>query len=239
MSNKHIVAIQMRPIHIINAGKVDYAKALELQTTLFDQLIELKHIGQEPEAHYLIFCEHNPVFTLGKHAQEENILISEEFLASQGIQVHHINRGGDVTYHGPGQWTVYPIFDLEEMELGIRKYVENLEEVAIEVLRKYGLKGERMEGASGVWMHTDSDLPLKVCAIGIKASRFVTMHGIAFNVTTPPDAYRWINPCGFTDRGVTNLQLEAGHGVTMDEARVALEQAFSHIFNRPTLEVDR
>lgn len=223
----------MRTIKIIDNGKIDYDKALQQQTELFNATIEAKHKGETPKYHHLIFCEHTPVFTLGKHAEESNILTTAEFLAQNGIQVHHILRGGDVTYHGPGQWTVYPIFDLEELGIGIRQYVENLEEVAIQVLRKYGLRGERMAGASGVWMHTDTNNPVKVCAIGIQASRYVTMHGIAFNVSTPPEAYQWINPCGFTDYGVTNLVLEAKKEVSMDQAKADLIEAFTTVFERP------
>lgn len=225
----------MRPIKIIDNGDISYTTAYQQQQRLFNTTIEAKKGATPPPYHHLIICQHNPVFTLGRNAHDENILVSEEYLPEMGIEVHHISRGGDVTYHGPGQWTIYPIFDLEELAIGIRQYVYNLEEVAIEVLRQYGLKGERLEGASGVWMHLNTPRPVKICAIGIQASRYVTMHGIAFNVSTPPSAYQLINPCGFSDKGVTNLCIETGKEVTMAQAKTHLIAAFSKIFNRNTL----
>lgn len=218
-------------IKVIDNGRQDYLSALKQQEELFNYALEQKHLKQ-PVQHFLLFNEHSPVLTMGMHAKENNVLVSQEYLQSQGISLVKINRGGDVTYHGPGQWTIYPIFDLEELGIGIREYVNRLEEVAIRTLAHYGLKGERLQGASGVWMHTDSPRPVKVCAIGIHASRFVTMHGIAFNVTTPPSAFGVINPCGFTDRGVTNLSIEYGKEVSMEEAKDVLLQKFSEVFNR-------
>lgn len=218
-------------IKVIDNGQQDYGSALKQQEQLFNQAIEQKHL-HVPIQHYLLLNEHLPVLTMGKHARESNVLVPVELLRQQGISLVHINRGGDATYHGPGQWTIYPIFDLEEMGIGIRDYVDRLEEVAIRTLAHYGLKGERMPGASGVWMHTDREHPVKVCAIGIQASRFVTMHGIAFNVSTPPSAFNIINPCGFTDRGVTNLSIEAGRDISMQEAKEVLLSSFSSIFDR-------
>lgn len=219
-------------IKVIDNGQISYKDSLAQQKVLFDKALELKHL-QEPVQHYLMFNEHKPVITLGKHADEHNVLLSPEFLAMKGVELFHIKRGGDVTYHGPGQWTVYPIFDLEELDMGIRAYVEALEEVAIQVAAKYGVQGERIEGASGVWI--DPKNPRKLCAIGIQASRFVTMHGIAFNVSTPAEAYSMINPCGFTDKGVTNLSLEAGQEISMEQAMQDLLEAFAKVFNRPVV----
>lgn len=218
-------------IKVIDNGVIDYAASLDHQQRLFDLALEQKR-RNEPVQHHLILNEHNPVLTMGKHADPTNVLVPIELLKQQGVDVVRTNRGGDVTYHGPGQWTIYPIFDLEEMGIGIREYVRRLEEVAITTLAHYGLRGERLEGASGVWMHTDSR-PVKVCAIGIHAGRFVTMHGIAFNVSTPPSAFGLINPCGFTDRGVTNLSVEAGRDISMSEAREVLLTAFTSVFERP------
>lgn len=217
-------------IKVIDNGQMDYSAALRQQEQIFRHSIERKHL-KLPVQHYLILNEHNPVVTMGKHADPTNVLIPKELLHRQGITVLHTNRGGDVTYHGPGQWTIYPIFDLEELNIGIRGYVERLEEVAIRTLLHYGLRGERLKGASGVWMHTDTR-PVKVCAIGIQASRFITMHGIAFNVSTPPTAFGVINPCGFTDRGVTNLSIEAGRDIPMSDARDVLLASFSSVFDR-------
>nr|WP_311521567.1 lipoyl(octanoyl) transferase LipB [uncultured Porphyromonas sp.] len=209
---------------------ISYQDSLAQQKDLFQKALEAKR-QHLPVQHHLIFNQHHPVLTLGKHADPHNILLSPERLHAQGIECYQIERGGDVTYHGPGQWTIYPIFDLEELGIGLRRYVELLEEVAINVAAKYGVKGERMHGASGVWVDP-SQRPRKLCAIGIQASRFVTMHGIAFNVSTPPQAFNVINPCGFTDRGVTNLSIEAQHEISMKQAKEDLIESFQEIFQR-------
>ncbi len=188
---------------IINPSGISYADSYKQQLDLFDRAIEAKHRGELPRQ-YLIFNEHKPVITLGLNAKEESLLYPEEQIRRAGIDLVRTNRGGDATYHGPGQWTVYPILDLEQLHLGVRRYVAALEEVALTVLRRYGLAGELMDDAPGVWLHTDS-YPRKVCALGVRASRFVTMHGIAFNVNTHEDAYHWINPCGFSDRAAGRL----------------------------------
>lgn len=214
---------------IINPSGISYAGSYHQQRELFDQAIEAKHRGEVPRQ-YLIFNEHKPVITLGLNAKEESLLYPEEQFRRAGIDLVRTNRGGDATYHGPGQWTVYPILDLEQLHLGVRRYVAALEEVACTVLRRYGLAGELMDDAPGVWLHTDS-YPRKVCALGVRASRFVTMHGIAFNVNTHEDAYHWINPCGFSDRGVTSLARELGHEVPMEEAKAALLDAFHEVFS--------
>lgn len=214
---------------ITNPTGITYAESYEQQLHYFDEAIEAKHRGETPMQR-LIFNEHKPVITLGLNGKADNILYPEEEIRAAGVDLYHTNRGGDATYHGPGQWTVYPILDLEQLGLGVRSYVESLEQVAIAVLDSYGLRGEIMEDAPGVWMHTDS-YPRKVCAIGVRASRFVTMHGIAFNVNTHEYAYHWINPCGFTDRGVTSLARELGHDVPMEEARLRLLDAFAEVFD--------
>ena len=208
---------------------ISYADSLAQQTSIFEEKLERKRAG-EVTPDYLIFNEHNPVITLGLHAHEYNILFPKEELEKAGVDLFQINRGGDVTYHGPGQWTVYPIFDLEELGIGIKEYVRRLEQVAIDVMAAFGLEAGRIEGASGVWTHIYEEKPLKVCAIGIKASRYITMHGIAFNVTTSPEDFHWINPCGFTDKGVTSLSLEHGREVSMEEAKEALLKAFANNF---------
>lgn len=218
-------------IKVLVNREIRYKDSLEQQQALFDQALEHKREGKAIQ-HHLIFNEHYPVITLGKHADPHNILFSPELLEAKGIDLFSIQRGGDVTYHGPGQWTVYPIFDLENLGIGLRQYVENLEEVAIRVAAKYGIVGGRIHGASGVWIDIEKR-PRKLCAIGIQASRFVTMHGIAFNVNTPPEAYSIINPCGFTDKGVTNLSIEAGREISMEQAMQDLCEAFEEVFQRP------
>ena len=219
-------------IQVIDNGKIHYAVSLAQQQRYFEEALD-KRKRKEPVGHRLIFNEHYPVLTLGKHADVHNILYSRDYLDAHGVELFTTNRGGDVTYHGPGQWTIYPIFDLEELGIGIRTYVEKLEEVAIQVARHYGVIAKRIPGASGVWVdHADGSTD-KLCAVGIHASRFITMHGIAFNVSTDPRAFTLINPCGFTDKGATNLELESGQQVLMSQAKEQLELAFSEIFQRP------
>lgn len=220
-----------KDIQVLINRAIKYEASLNQQQTLFDQALAQKRKG-EPVQHHLIFNEHHPVITMGKHADPHNILFSPELLETKGIDLFKIQRGGDVTYHGPGQWTVYPIFDIEELGIGLRQFVDNLEEVAIRVAAKYGVTGERLQGASGVWIDTEHRAR-KLCAIGIQASRYVTMHGIAFNVHTPPEAFGIINPCGFTDKGVTNLSIEAGQAISMEQAMQDLCDAFEEVFQRP------
>ena len=222
----------------IDNGRFPYGDALAQQTSLFDQKVASKREGRLTED-YLIFNEHNPVITLGLHAREYNILYPQEELAKYGIEVFPINRGGDVTYHGPGQWTIYPIFDLERLGIGIKEYVRRLEETAIRTMAHYGLEAGRISGASGVWTHINESFPRKVCAIGIKAGHFVTMHGIAFNVSTSPEDFHWINPCGFTDKGVTSLSLELGREVLMEEAKTVLKEAFAEVFELEYISPDK
>lgn len=218
-------------IKLIDNGKIHYGDSMRHQKALFDKAIEAKHLNV-PIQHHLIFNEHFPVLTLGKHADQNNILYSKEYLQQHGIELYQTGRGGDVTYHGPGQWTIYPIFDLEELGLGIRDYVDSLEEVAIRVANKFSVKAGRIKGASGVWITHDNGSTNKLCAVGIQASRYITMHGIAFNVSTDPKAFSIINPCGFTDRGATNLSIESGKVISMEEAKAELINAFSSVFNR-------
>lgn len=214
---------------------IEYADSLALQQQAFDLGVEAKKEGKSVQ-HRLFFNEHRPVITLGRHAKESNVLFSEAFLAQQGVSLFHISRGGDATYHGPGQWTIYPVFDLEELGMGVREFVESLEEVAIRILAMYGLQGHRLPGASGVWMHVDSPMPRKVAAIGIHCSRYITMHGMAFNVNTDPQAFHWINPCGFTDKSVTSLHLEVGHELSMETLRDRFEEVFSEVFGRKIIK---
>ena len=179
----------------------------------------------------LFFCEHDPVLTIGKSGKETNLLIPEVSLRVRGVSLYHINRGGDITYHGPGQITGYPVFDLAYWSLGLRPYIELLEEVVIRFLALYGLRGERLAGATGVWL--DPFVPgraRKICAIGVKSSRFVTMHGFALNINTDMSYFRLINPCGFTDKGVTSLAMELGEPQDFELAKQHLLGLFDALF---------
>ena len=198
-------------------GLIEYKRAWDYQEENFNAIIDTKLYNREHEAepknvtHRLLFCEHPHVYTLGKSGAVNNLLINDAFLKQINATYYKSNRGGDITYHGPGQIVGYPIFDLEEMGLTVKSYIHQLEEAIINCIADYGLKGERLEGATGVWL--DKDVPgkaRKICAIGVKASRYVSMHGFAFNVNTDLNYFNHINPCGFVDKGVTSLQKELG-----------------------------
>ena len=211
-------------------GRIAYADALTRQTAAFDALLQAKAGGVLGE-NQLFFCEHDPVLTIGKSGKETNLLIPEASLRERGVSFYHINRGGDITYHGPGQITGYPVFDLAYWSLGLRQYIELLEEVVIRFLALYGLRGERLAGATGVWL--DPFVPgraRKICAIGVKSSRFVTMHGFALNINTDLSYFRLINPCGFTDKGVTSLAMELGELQDFELAKQRLLGLFNELF---------
>jgi lipoate-protein ligase B len=191
-------------------GTIDYEEALFRQTTLFENLLTLKKNSKEGNNN-LIFCEHTPVLTTGKNGKEGNLIIPESVLQQHGISLFQTNRGGDITFHGPGQITGYPVFDLEHWDMGLKQYINTLEEIIIRLLALYGIKGERLQGATGVWIEPNvKGSARKICAIGIKSSRYVTMHGFGLNINTDLTCFSFINPCGFVDKGVTSLAKELG-----------------------------
>ena len=211
-------------------GAMPYAEAWEYQEQLFNEIIAAK-TGKEEKYHnnYLLFCEHPHVYTLGKSGSVNNLLINEEALKQKGASFFRTNRGGDITYHGPGQIVGYPILNLEVFGIGIRRYIEILEEAVILLLKGYGVNAGRLEGASGVWL--DAGIPMnarKICAVGVRSSRFVTMHGFAFNVNTDLEFYNYINPCGFVDKGVTSMQKELGAEQDMEKVKAELK---GHLIN--------
>lgn len=218
------------PFIFKDLGVVDYGEALSLQEGLFETALQEKKKGSKP-CNYLLFCEHNPVYTLGKHGNEQNMLMSQTWLTQQGIAVHRLSRGGDITYHGPGQLTVYPIFDLEQFGLGIKEYITLIEQCVIDVLRQNGICGERLEGATGVWIDPHSPQARKICAVGVYASRYMTMHGLALNVFTDLSYFQKINPCGFTDKGVTSMEHEMRTTTSMALVKQTLEEAFRRRFH--------
>lgn len=211
-------------------GRIVYAKALDIQTEKFNALLAAKAKGEKGR-NELLFCEHDPVLTIGKSGKDSNLLIPEARLQALGVSYYHINRGGDITYHGPGQITGYPIFDLEAWHIGLKQYIYRLEETIIRFLALYGLKGERLEGATGVWLDPFvAGKARKICAIGVKSSRFVTMHGFALNINTDLNYFSLINPCGFTDKGVTSLAKELGKEQDFEEAKRQLVALFREVF---------
>lgn len=220
----------MESFSYYDLGRIEYGEALDLQTNSFQSLIDAKRKGFE-EKNCLYFCEHNPVLTLGKSGKETNLLVPELLLKEKGVSLFHIDRGGDITYHGPGQITGYPVFDLDGFGMGLKAYIHTLEEIVIEFLLLYGVKAERLDGATGVWL--DSKVPgaaRKICAIGVKSSHFVTMHGFALNINTDLTYYSLINPCGFVDKGVTSLAKELGAEQDFELAKSRLLTLFQQAF---------
>lgn len=200
-----------REITYKDLGMTPYGEAWDYQEKLFQSILNAKQKGASSNTNYIIFCEHPHVYTIGKSGSDNNLLINKEALKAKGVSFFRTNRGGDITYHGPGQIVGYPILDLENFKLGIRTYIELLEESIIKLLETYGISSSRLEGASGVWLDAESPIKArKICAIGVRASRYVTMHGFAFNVNTDLSYYNNINPCGFTEKGVTSMEKELG-----------------------------
>lgn len=209
---------------------IEYSKAWEYQQQLFDRALAQKANG-EPTENRLLFCEHPHTLTIGKNGRLENLLFQENYLKERGVSVFQIDRGGDITYHGFGQLVGYPIFDLETFSIGLRQYICNVEEIIMRVLASYGIRGERLEGAAGVWLDTDKPaLTRKIAAIGVRSSRFVTMHGFALNVNTDLSYFSLINPCGFVDKGVTSMQKELGYAVDMDEVKQRVRELYLELF---------
>ncbi|MDR1004837.1 MAG: lipoyl(octanoyl) transferase LipB [Prevotellaceae bacterium] len=204
-------------------GTVAYADAWKWQTDCFDRLVHAKLNG-EPYENHLILCEHPHVYTLGRSGKEGNMLLSNEQLEAIGATYYHIDRGGDITYHGPGQVVCYPIIDLEEFSLGLKEYVHLLEGAVIGVCASYGITAGRLPRATGVWLDADTARARKICAIGVRSSHFVTMHGLALNVNTDMRYFSYIHPCGFIDKSVTSMQQELRQAVSVDEVKQCLCQ---------------
>lgn len=196
-------------------SETDYLSALSFQEELYNHKLNLRKQGKD-SSNYLMLLEHSPVYTLGKSGEVSNLKVTPEDVGATYVAT---NRGGDITYHGPGQMVGYPIFDLSHFDLGVRQYVELLEDVVIDCLLHYGLIGERIESASGVWIDARGEYPKKICAVGIKVSMGITMHGFAFNVNTDLSYFDHIVPCGITDKGVTSLEQELGRTLPMQEVQ--------------------
>lgn len=213
-------------------GTMEYEACWKMQQAIFDATLARKaaHLTSE-SAGELLLVEHPPVYTLGKSGKNENLLVSEQYLASLGAAFFHIDRGGDITFHGPGQLVGYPILDLEMIGIGLRDYIHSLEEAAIRTVGHYGIKAGRSEGASGVWLDAGTTKMRKICAIGVRSSRFVTMHGFGLNVNTDLGWFEKINPCGFRDRGVTSIQKETGREISMDEVKDLMINHLSELLN--------
>ncbi|BEG98527.1 lipoyl(octanoyl) transferase LipB [Bacteroides sedimenti] len=214
---------------------ITYAEAWQQQTALFDELIRAKMAG-EPYTNNIITCEHPHVYTLGRSGKDQNMLISEEQLQKMGASLYHIDRGGDITYHGPGQIVCYPILNLEDYRLGLKEYIHLLEEAVINVCSHYGIKADRLAGATGVWLDGGTPKARKICAIGVRSSHFVTMHGLAFNINTDLKYFHFINPCGFIDKGVTSLEKELNQKIDLEQPKSMLRSEIERLLSRQLSE---
>ena len=224
-----------KTIKIIDLGQKSYSESLEVQENYFNGTISLKRSNRktdnpQPTHNYLLWVEHPPVFTLGKSGKMEHLLVDKEALAEKGIEFYQTNRGGDITFHGPGQLVVYPIFDLDNFFTDIHKYLRFLEEAVIETLKEYGLNGSRSQGETGVWLEVGTPFARKICAMGVRASRWVTMHGLAFNINTDLSYFDHIVPCGIQGKGVTSLSKELGREIGLEEVKEKLKTHLGRLF---------
>lgn len=231
-----------------NLGLKKYKETWDYQLQLFNQLLENKKEGKQENNHYLLFVEHPHVFTIGRNGNINNLLINKKLLDDKDIDMFEIERGGDITYHGPGQQVVYPIFDLEQFGINIKEYVHRLEQAVIDTLKEFSILASRLEGAAGIWLDaedtstfhaeqsrstlsTGKSKSRKICAIGIRSSRRVTMHGIALNINSDLQYFNYMNPCGFTDKGVTSMNKELGKEVALEEVSDILKEKILEQFD--------
>ena len=224
-----------KKVNFHDLGKIDYKECWDFQEELFAEILEVKSFNKKEDKttetkNHLIFCEHPHVYTLGKSGDEKNLLVNEDYLKSRGATFHKINRGGDITYHGPGQLVGYPIIDLDNFFTDIHKYLRFLEEAVMLTLKEYGLESERSPGESGVWFDVATPKARKICALGVKSSRWVTMHGFAFNINSDLSYFGNIIPCGITDKSVTSLQKELGKEMDMQEVKNKVKYHLIELF---------
>ncbi|WP_343531104.1 lipoyl(octanoyl) transferase LipB [Pedobacter sp.] len=224
-----------KEVKFIDLGLIDYQEAWDKQEQIFEQTVALKvknrtENTQEATPNFLVFCEHPHVYTLGKSGHPENLLLDEQGLKEKQATYYKINRGGDITYHGPGQIVGYPILDLDNFFTDIHLYLRTLEEAVILTLADYGITAGRYEGYTGVWLDADNEKARKICAMGVRCSRWVTMHGFAFNVNANLDYFKNIVPCGIDDKDVTSMQRELGRALDMDEVKDKLKGHIAELF---------
>lgn len=224
-----------KEVEFIDWGLTDYQEAWDKQEQVFEQTVALKvknrtENTQEPTPNFLVFCEHPHVYTLGKSGHPENLLLDDQGLKEKEATYYKINRGGDITYHGPGQIVGYPILDLDNFFTDIHLYLRTLEEAVILTLADYGIAAGRYEGYTGVWLDADNEKARKICAMGVRCSRWVTMHGFAFNVNTDLDYFKNIVPCGIDDKDVTSMQRELGVALDMGEVKEKLKGHIAKLF---------
>jgi len=220
----------MKKVLFEDIGASSYKEVWDYQEKLLHENVEHKRNG-EYTTNYLLFTEHAPVYTLGKNGNAMHVLVSEQQRKQKGIEYFHINRGGDITFHGPGQLVGYPIFDLDQFKTDLGWYLRSLEEVIILTMAEYGLQGDRSKGETGVWIESSiKGRERKICAMGIRCSRWITMHGFAFNVNTDLSYFNYIVPCGIANKKVTSLEKELGHSVPMNEVKEKIKKNFERVF---------
>ncbi len=228
----------MNTVQFIDLGLSEYGETWEKQELLMKGIIDQKLVNQHLSESeriatngYLLFVEHLPVYTLGKSGESHNLLLSSAQLADKKVSFYKTNRGGDITFHGPGQLVGYPILDLENFGMGLRQYIYSIEEVIIRSLGQFGIIASRDTEATGVWLDSGLSTARKICAIGVKSSRFVTMHGFALNINTDLDYFRYIHPCGIVDKGVTSMAKELGGTVDFEQVKKVVLSGFSAVFD--------
>ena len=216
--------MEKRLVQVQDLGLIDYKEAWDLQESLLKESVDLKvakriNNSENLPVNHLLFCEHPHVYTLGKSGKQEHLLLDDVQLSEVSATYYKINRGGDITYHGPGQLVMYPILDLEQFFTDIQKYLRFLEEAVIMTLKEYGVHADRFEGLTGVWIEPNTPSARKICAMGVKCSRWITMHGIGFNINSDLSYFSNIVPCGIDDKAVTSLEKELGRKVSMEEVK--------------------
>lgn len=231
----------MNTIRVKDLGLIDYQEAWDLQESMMQEGLQIKSLKFQkdsdltqipPIENHLLIVEHPHVFTLGKSGAMENLLVNNQHLKDIGATFVKTNRGGDITYHGPGQMVAYPILDLEQYFTDLGKYMRTLEEVVIQTIGAFGIKGDRLEGSTGVWLDPDDITKArKICAMGVKCSRWITMHGLALNVNADLNYFNYIVPCGITDKAVTSMEKELGHKVNEEEVKQVFLEKFATIFD--------
>lgn len=228
----------MQTTEFIDLGRKGYREVWEYQESLLAESRERKQ-NSLPTHNHLLFVEHEPVYTLGKSGDEANMLIGSIQLKARNAEFIKVDRGGDITFHGPGQLVVYPIIDLENFGIGVKDYVDCLEEIVIRTIDDYGMKGARQQGATGVWLDINTPRARKICAIGVKCSKYITMHGFALNVNTDLSYFNYIHPCGFMDKGVTSMAVEAGHRMDMEEVKINVRKHFTQVLGMQIVDAKK
>ena len=224
-------------LRVVDFKMCDYREIWEVQKQIFNGLLALKKSKEKPVEEFMLIGEHSPVYTLGFHGNAANLLADEKRLAKMGAECIRIERGGDITYHGPGQMIAYPLIDLESHGIGIKGYMDMLEDCIMELLSDFDIYGEKIDNAIGIWIGKNTPEERKICAMGVKCTRFVTMHGLALNVNTDLSAFSAINPCGFVDKVVTSIARECVSPASMEEVKHRFVEIFSRKFGYSDLDL--